>query len=66
MSRFGDEVARLLTIPPAVAAAQILRGIERRKARVLIGWSARLPDLLARLAPVGHRAILTAAYRPRR
>lgn len=65
LSRYGELSARLLTIPPAVAAGQILRGIERRRARVLIGWSARLPDLLARLAPVGHRAILAALSRPR-
>lgn len=42
---------RLLTIPPSVAAATILRGIGRRRPRVLIGATATIPDLLARLAP---------------
>ncbi|MDI5943774.1 SDR family oxidoreductase, partial [Micromonospora sp. DH15] len=39
---------RLLSIDPATAAEAILRGVQRRRGRVLIGWSARLPDLLAR------------------
>ncbi|TCC00223.1 SDR family oxidoreductase [Micromonospora zingiberis] len=54
---------RLLTIDPATAAEVILRGVARRRGRVLIGWSARLPDLLARIAPVGHGRLLTAAGR---
>jgi short-subunit dehydrogenase len=45
--RFG----RLLRIPPEKAAAQILDAVERRRPRVLIGLSARLPDVLVRLAP---------------
>jgi short-subunit dehydrogenase len=42
---------RLLTIPPERAAAGILRGVERRRPRVLIGASAVLPDLVQRAAP---------------
>jgi hypothetical protein len=42
---------RLLTIPPKRAAEAILRGVERRRARVLIGASAVLPDLVQRAAP---------------
>lgn len=42
---------RLLTIPPERAATVILRGVERRRSRVLIGASAVLPDLAQRLAP---------------
>lgn len=52
---------RLLTIPPSVAAAQIVRGIERRRTRVLIGWSARLPDILARLLPGSYDRVLARA-----
>lgn len=52
--RFG----RLLTIPADAAAEAILVGIERRRVRVLIGWSARLPDLLARLAPSSYGTLL--------
>jgi short-subunit dehydrogenase len=49
-----------LRIPPERAAELILRAVERRKARLLIGASARLPDVAARLAPVGH----SLAFRP--
>ena len=51
---------RMLRIPPERAAELILRAVERRKARLLIGASARIPDLAARLAPVGH----SLAFRP--
>jgi short-subunit dehydrogenase len=56
-----EEAARLLTIPPATAANVILAGIERRRPRVLIGWSARVPDVLARLAPASYGWLLAAA-----
>jgi short-subunit dehydrogenase len=56
--------AALLTYPPEKAAAEILAGVERRKARVLIAASAKVPDVLARLMPVSHMKViqrLTAA-----
>ena len=37
------------------------RGIERRRPRVLIGWSAKVPDLLARLLPAAHGPVYGAA-----
>ncbi|WP_229401641.1 SDR family NAD(P)-dependent oxidoreductase [Micromonospora okii] len=49
---------KLLTIDPAVAAEVVLRGVERRRGRVLIGWSAKVPDLLARLAPAGYGRVV--------
>lgn len=54
---------RFLSIPPQQAAAAILRGVERRSTRVLIGATATLPDLAARLAPAGHRTLLTRLAR---
>jgi short-subunit dehydrogenase len=56
--------AALLTYPPEKAAAEILDGVRRRRARVLIAASAKVPDLLARLMPVSHMSViqrLTAA-----
>jgi short-subunit dehydrogenase len=53
--------AALLSYPPQKAAAQILRAIAKRKARLLIATSAKAPDLLARLLPVGHARIVRAA-----
>jgi short-subunit dehydrogenase len=53
--------AKLLTYPPDKAARQILDAVAKRKARVLIASSAKVPDLLARLLPVGHERIVRAA-----
>ncbi|WP_320069807.1 SDR family oxidoreductase [Micromonospora sp. RTGN7] len=55
---------KLLTIDPATAAEVILRGVERRRGRVLIGWSAKLPDLLARLAPAGYGRVIALGMKP--
>jgi short-subunit dehydrogenase len=65
LSEGRDEIARTLTIPPPAAAGVILAGIERRRGRVLIGSSARIPDLLARVAPVSNGRLLSAALRAR-
>lgn len=52
-------VSRLLLITPGRAAAAILRGVERRRGRVLIGWvTARFPDLLVRALPGAYGRVL--------
>jgi short-subunit dehydrogenase len=51
---------RLLSYPPEKAAAEILAGVAKRKARVLIAASAKIPDLLARLFPAGHMTVIGA------
>ena len=48
----------LLTYPAERAAAEILVGVERRRARVLIAPSATVLDLTARAFPVGHTRLL--------
>jgi short-subunit dehydrogenase len=50
--------AKLLTYPADKAAEQILQGVERRKGRVLIAYSAVVPDVLARLFPVRYADVL--------
>ncbi len=57
----ADEVARrralakkALRMPPAIAGEIIVRGIERRSARVLVGNDAKFLALLERLAPVSY------------
>jgi short-subunit dehydrogenase len=63
------EFQRLLTIEPAEAARVIVDGIEHRRPRVLVGWSAKVPDVAARLFPSSYGpvlAALTAAARRRR
>lgn len=50
--------AKLLTYPADRAAAQILNGVERRKGRVLIAYTAVVPDLLARLFPTRYLTVM--------
>ena len=57
------EFARLLTFPPARAAELIVAAVEHRRSRLLIGASARVPDVLARLAPARYGVLLAAAER---
>ncbi|MES2178268.1 MAG: SDR family NAD(P)-dependent oxidoreductase [Gemmatimonadota bacterium] len=52
-----------LRLPPARAAEIIVRGIERRKERVLVGVDAVLLSLTARLAPVSYWKLLSPLIR---
>ncbi|WP_228555891.1 SDR family NAD(P)-dependent oxidoreductase [Catenulispora pinisilvae] len=45
---------KVLTYPADRAAARIIEGVRRRRGRVLIALSARVPDLLARLFPATY------------
>lgn len=60
-----EEVARrharfrkLLRLPPEVAGEAIVRGVERRQARVLVGSDARLLSVIARVMPVSYWKVL--------
>jgi short-subunit dehydrogenase len=56
---------KLLSIPPETAAAQIMAAIEKRRPRLLIGWSAKVPDVLVRLMPGSYwKLIARRAGRP--
>lgn len=55
--------ARLLSYPAEQAAAQILDAVEHRRARLLIAPSAKIPDVVARLLPVGHARLLALLTR---
>jgi short-subunit dehydrogenase len=50
--------AKLLTYPADKAAAEILDGVQRRRGRVLIAFSARSVDVVARLFPSHYAAVL--------
>jgi short-subunit dehydrogenase len=50
--------ARLLTYPPERAAEQIAGAVEKRQPRLLIALSARVPDVIARLAPARYPELL--------
>jgi short-subunit dehydrogenase len=60
------QFARLLTMPPEKAAAQIVAAIERRRPRLLIGWSAAVPDVLVRLMPGSYWKLIARRAAPAR
>ncbi|MFL6111610.1 MAG: SDR family NAD(P)-dependent oxidoreductase [Catenulispora sp.] len=45
---------KVLTYPADRAAGHVIEGVRRRRGRVLIGVSARVPDVLARLFPATY------------
>ena len=58
-----SKFSRLLSFPPERAAELIVTAVQKRRPRLLIAFSARFPDLLARLAPARYPAMLAAAQR---
>jgi NADP-dependent 3-hydroxy acid dehydrogenase YdfG len=52
---------KLLRMPPEQAGEIIVRGIERRQARILVGSDAKAAALLERLSPVGYWNLLKKA-----
>jgi NAD(P)-dependent dehydrogenase (short-subunit alcohol dehydrogenase family) len=57
----ADEVAKrreffdsFLTMPPEIAGEAIVRGIEHRKARILVGSNCKFSALVERLMPVSY------------
>jgi len=54
-----EKVAR---IPPEQAAETILRGVERRQGRVLIGSDAKALDIMQRLRPATYWKMLSKRY----
>jgi NAD(P)-dependent dehydrogenase (short-subunit alcohol dehydrogenase family) len=58
MARFQ----RIARTAPEVAAAKILQGVEKRKARVLIGVDAYFVDVWQRLRPAGYWGLLAKQF----
>jgi hypothetical protein len=48
-------------MPPEEAAERIVRGVEQRRARILVGADAKLLTLLERIAPVSYWSVLALA-----
>ena len=59
----AEQSRQVLTLPPERAAEQVLRGVERHRARVLVGRDARAGVLLERLAPVRNGTVLRLVTR---
>jgi len=55
--------AKFLKLPPAQAGETIVRGIERRRARVLVGSDAKRMALIERLMPVSYWNLLGATFK---
>jgi NAD(P)-dependent dehydrogenase (short-subunit alcohol dehydrogenase family) len=49
---------KMLRMPPEKAGEIIVRGVEKRRARILIGWDAVIVSLLERLVPVNYWRVL--------
>jgi NAD(P)-dependent dehydrogenase (short-subunit alcohol dehydrogenase family) len=54
---------KLLRLPAADAARIILDGVERNRARILVGTDARLVDLIVRCFPVSYTRVTLAIAR---
>ncbi|WP_428374473.1 SDR family NAD(P)-dependent oxidoreductase [Lichenicoccus sp.] len=62
---------RALTLPPQVAGEIIVRAVQRRRSRIIVGRDARIAAALERLAPVSYWGLLeriskSQARRPKR
>lgn len=53
-----ERSAKLLSLPPEKAAETILSGVERRKARILVGNDAKAGALLERLMPIRYYSVM--------
>lgn len=54
VARRHERFRKLLRLPPEVAGETIVRGVEQRMSRVLVGSDAKLLSVIARLLPVSY------------
>lgn len=54
IARARAALRKMLKLPPEIAGERIVRGVERRKAQVLVGSDTQVLALLERLAPVSY------------
>ncbi|HKG59269.1 MAG TPA: SDR family NAD(P)-dependent oxidoreductase [Pyrinomonadaceae bacterium] len=58
IARRHEKYRKLLRLPPEIAGETIVRGIERRESRILIGSDAKVISLISRLWPVSYWKVL--------
>lgn len=58
VERHRKQFRKLLRLPPGVAGETIVRGVERRKSRVLVGSDAKLISIIARALPISYWKVL--------
>ena len=59
IARRREKYRKLLRMPPEIAGENIVRGIEQRKERILIGSDAKIISLIARVLPVSYWKVLS-------
>jgi short-subunit dehydrogenase len=57
--RMRQAFERMLTLPAEVAGEIIVRGVERRQSRILVGSDAKFAALIERLSPVNYWRVLS-------
>lgn len=57
-ARQRAEARKVLRLPPEIAGETIVKGIERRRARVLVGSDAKILSVIERVAPVAYWPML--------
>ena len=63
VARGRRRMEKMLRMPPEQAGEIIVRGIEKRQARILVGSDAKAAAFLERLAPVGYWNLLKKAMK---
>jgi short-subunit dehydrogenase len=63
LARRRERYRKLLRMPPEIAGETIVRGIERRQPRVLVGTDAKVISLIARLLPASYWKLLAMRAR---
>jgi NAD(P)-dependent dehydrogenase (short-subunit alcohol dehydrogenase family) len=58
VERRRERFRKLLRLPPEVAGETIVRGVERRKPRVLVGSDAKALSVIARVLPVSYWKVI--------
>jgi NAD(P)-dependent dehydrogenase (short-subunit alcohol dehydrogenase family) len=58
VARRREQFRKLLRLPPEVAGEAIVRGVERRKPRVLVGSDAKVLSLIVRALPASYWKVL--------
>jgi NAD(P)-dependent dehydrogenase (short-subunit alcohol dehydrogenase family) len=58
VARRREKFGKLLRLPPEVAGETIVRGVEQRKPRVLVGSDAKVLSVIARVLPVSYWKVL--------
>ena len=63
LARRRERYRKLLRMPPEIAGETIVRGIERRQPRVLVGTDAKVMSLIARILPASYWKLLAMRAR---